>query len=286
MRLTRYIRRRRAARRAQVIGLCRFSYPALGGFKTEHDSPADRAAYLYEPARLDARFRLFEAFTLPSLRAQTDRDFTFLIVVGDDFPADRMAQLRALTADVPQVVIQAHPPGRHRSVMAEAIASIREPGRYSIQFRLDDDDAMGVGFVAKCRAMLRQHFPLFEGSRHVAIDFTRGWNARATAQGIMAEPANQLFLGVAFAIVFRPDVALSVMNFTHHEVWQHMPTITRTDPDMWLRGVNDHNDSGDAIGGAVQPLTEDQAARFARAFGITETRVRALCARSAVPDIR
>ena len=37
MRLTRYIRRRRAARRAQVIGLCRFSYPALGGFKTEHD---------------------------------------------------------------------------------------------------------------------------------------------------------------------------------------------------------------------------------------------------------
>ena len=131
---------------------------------------------------------------------------------------------------------------------------------------------MGVGFVAKQRAILRQHFALFAGSRHVAVDFTRGWNARLAAGGILAEPANQLFLGVAFAIVFRPDTALSVMNFTHHEVWQHMPTITRTDPDMWVRGVNDHNDSGDRIGQNVQPLTVDQAARFARAFGITGAR--------------
>ena len=283
MRLTRYLRRRRAARRAQVIGLCRFSYPALGGFKTEHDTPQARAAYLYAPDRLDDRFRLFEAFTLPSLRAQTDQDFTFLIVVGQDFPSDRMARLKALTADLPQVVIQAHPPGRHRSVMSDAIASVREPGRYSIQFRLDDDDAMGAGFVGKCRTILRQHFPLFEGSRHVAIDFTRGWNARATAEGVLAEPANQLFLGVGFAIVFRPDVALSVMNFTHHEVWQHMPTITRTDPDMWVRGVNDHNDSGDAIGRGVQPLSAEQADRFFRAFGITDAQVRAICA---PPDVR
>jgi DUF971 family protein len=279
MLFSRYLDRRRAARKAQVIGICRFSYPALGGFKTEHETPQDRARFLYAPARLDQRFRLFEAFTLPCLRAQTDPDFTFLIIIGEDFPPERLAQLRALTADLPQVVIQAHPPGRHRTVMAEAIASVRQQGRYSIQFRLDDDDAMGVGFVAKCRKTLHQYLALFQGSRHVAIDFTRGYNARAGAEGILAEPANQLYLGVAFAIVFRPDVALSVMNFTHHEVWQHMPTITRTDPDMWVRGVNDHNDSGDRIGRDVTLLTAEQETRFQRAFGISAERVRALCGR-------
>ncbi|MCP3879258.1 MAG: hypothetical protein GY701_12850, partial [Sulfitobacter sp.] len=49
----------------QVLGLCRFSYPALGGFQVGHDSTADRIAYLYDPARLEERFRLFETVALP-----------------------------------------------------------------------------------------------------------------------------------------------------------------------------------------------------------------------------
>lgn len=279
MRIPGQLTPRRTARNAQVIGLCRFSYPALGGFKTEHESPGERARFLYAPERLDERFRLFEMFTLPSIRTQTNEDFTFLIVIGEDFPPERREQLEALTADIPQVVIQAHPPGRHREVMARAINSVREKGRYSIQFRLDDDDAMGVGFVHKVRNMLFQHFPLFEGSRHVCLDFTRGWNAMGTPEGIMAEPTRALFLGVAFAIVFRPDVDLTVMNFTHGEVWQHMPTITRTDPDMWIRGVNRFNDSGDRIGENMKLLTREQEDRFERAFGVNAEWVRARAAR-------
>ena len=261
---------------AQVIGLCRFSYPALGGFKREHETPEARAQYLYADARLDERFRLFEAFTLPSLRAQTDPDFVFLIVVGQDFPAHRLAQLRALTAGMPQVVIQAHPPGQHRSVMAEAINSVRKPGVFSIQFRNDDDDAVGVSFVARLRQVLAESPLLFAAHRHVAVDFTKGHSARADARGILAEPATQLFLGCGLALVFRPGVPLTVMNFTHHEVWQHMPTLTFTDPDMYLRGLNDHNDSGDRVGQNVALLSPDDEARFARAFGISSERVRAI----------
>ncbi|WP_068306679.1 glycosyltransferase [Pararhodobacter sp. CCB-MM2] len=279
MALKDFLERRKASRGAHVIGLCRFSYPALGGFKNEHDTPEDRARYLYAPERLDERFRLFEAFTLPSLRTQTDQDFTFLIVVGEDFPPDRMEQLRALTADLPQVVIVPRAPGRHREVMSEVIEQFRVPDSFSIQFRLDDDDAMGVGFVHKCRRILDQNYQLFEGSRHVAIDFTRGWNALPSAEGIRAARQKALYLGVSFAIAFRPDTKLSVMNFTHHEVWQHMPTITRTDPDMWVRGVNAHNDSGDRINEGLRRLTEEEEQKFERAFGITMEHVRAVYAR-------
>ena len=49
----------------QVIGLCRFSYPGIGGFQIEHDSLEDRIAFLYAPERLEERFRFFECFTLP-----------------------------------------------------------------------------------------------------------------------------------------------------------------------------------------------------------------------------
>ncbi len=276
MAIKEYLERRRASRSAQVIGLCRFSYPALGGFKTEHDTPEERAKFLYAPERLDERFRLFETFTLPSLRTQTDQDFIFLVVVGEDFPPERMEQLRRITADIEQVVIVPRAPGRHRDVMKEVIDEYRVPGSYSIQFRLDDDDAIGVGFVHKCRRILDQNFMLFEGSRHVAIDFTRGWNARPTAKGLRAERQKALYLGVAFAIAFRPDTDLCVMNFTHHEVWQHMPTITRTDPDMWIRGVNDHNDSGDRIGTKLRYLTPEEETKFEKAFGVTQEHVRSV----------
>ena len=284
MRLTRFFRRRLLALRppgpqAQVIGLCRFSYPATGGFQAGPQTLAERAAYLYDPDRLDERFRLFEALTLPSIRAQSDPDFTLLIVIGTDLPPARQAQLRDLTADVPQVVIQAHPQGEHRPVLKAAINSVRRPGCFSIQFRNDDDDAIGVGFVAGLRQTLRESLPLFRAHRHVAVDFTRGWNVLASDRGIQAEPVQRLFLGVAFGIVFRPDVALSVMNFTHHEVWKHMPTLSRTEPDMFLRGGNDHNDSGTRHSPALPLLTVEQEAHFQRAFGVSAARVRAIYGR-------
>ena len=274
MGVIRAIRNRLKARKVQVIGLCRFSYPALGGYKIGHDDPAERARFLYDPQRLDERFRLFEAFTLPSLRAQTDPDFTFVIVIGQDFP--QRDRLEALVAGMPQVVIQAHAPGPHRQVMKTAINAVRRPGAWSIQFRHDDDDAVNKHFVAKLRRVFAQHYPLFAGNRHVTIDFTRGFNVMGRPAGMMIEPAQALFLGVGFAIVFRPGVDLTVMNFTHHEVWQHMPTITRHDPDMWLRGVNEHNDSGDVMGLNLKRPDDDMIRRIENAFGVSDSAVRAL----------
>lgn len=275
----RRIRHLRAARKAQVIGLCRFSYPALGGFQIEHDTPETRAAYLYAPERLDERFRLFEAITLPSIRNQTDPNFTFLIVIGDDFPPERRAQLEALTRDVPQVVIQAHPPGRHRDVMKDAINSLRKPGVFSIQFRNDDDDAINLRFVEKLRYALADCFPLFAGSQLVSVSFTRGYNARISPQGLLVEPELELMPAVSCAIVVRPGNHLTVMNFAHHEVWRHMPVISRTDPDMWIRGVNDHNDSRANIGRELKPLAPKHERKFQQVFGIDSDVVREIARR-------
>ena len=89
----------------QVIGLCRFSYPALGGFQREHETIEQRKAFLYNEARLKHRLRLFQAFKLPSILAQTDRNFQYLILVGDDLPTWARAQLDDLTAAVDHIKI-------------------------------------------------------------------------------------------------------------------------------------------------------------------------------------
>lgn len=258
----------------QVVGLCRFSYPALGGFQHQHDSPEERARYLYSPERLEERFRTFEAITLPGIRNQTDPDFTFLVVIGTDFP--QRDRLEALLADVPQAVIQAYPPRPHREVMREAINAVRDPqAALSLQFRLDDDDGVNTRFVARlkqsaceCRALLLRH-------PKSVIDFTHGHLIRPTARGIEAEAVVRLGWP-AVAMGFRKGNQMSVMNFAHHTVWREAPTVLLNDPDMYVRGWHPHNDSTFYSGKPLTLLEPDEEARFADAFAIDAARVRAL----------
>jgi hypothetical protein len=94
----------------RTVGICRFSYLGKGGFKVGHDDPAALAAFLYDEGRMEERFRLFEAITLPCVAQQTDPDFTFLIITGKWLPARYLERLRALTSDVSQCTIRQYPP--------------------------------------------------------------------------------------------------------------------------------------------------------------------------------
>jgi len=265
----------------QVIGLCRFSYPAEGGFQVGHDSPAERADWLYASERMEERFRYFEAFTLPSLRAQTNGNFDLVVVVGDDLPAPYRARLDALLADLPQAQVQAHPPGPHRQVMQAAINAVRKGGRPSLQFRMDDDDAVGVDFVRQLRRTARRLLPELEGNRHIAIDFSRGWIAAPGPEGIMAAPSTQKLTTAALAVAFEPRVALSVMNFSHVRLPKMMKCFHFDDRDMFLRGHSRWNDSRqgpDTKEVALSLLDAAGEARFRTTYGIDADRVRAIFA--------
>lgn len=259
----------------QVIGLCRFSYPAQGGFQTEHDSHEERTRFLYADARMDERFRIFEAFTLATLKAQTDPDFTLLVVTGADMPPHRLAQLRALLDTLPQAVLRVLKPGRHRSVMQQVINDARDR-RPCIQFRMDDDDGVACDFVAKTRAQAAEAAPLIARNRLTAIDFTRGHIAQPTAAGILAEPTARQYWVPSLSVVARAGEALTVMNFNHVKLWQFMPTITLHDPDMFVRGISDWNDSGVRSGPAAALLDRAGETLFRRRYGICADRVRAL----------
>ena len=227
----------------QVVGFCRFSYPAEGGFQVEHDDIATREAYLYSAARMDERFRHFETVCLPGLRAQTDPDFTFLILVGTSLPPGLRARLEALVDDFPQARIVARPPAPHRAVCQEVINEARDMAAPCLQFRHDDDDAVAVDFVATLRQAARDVTSLLGKHRLVGFDWNRGFIARPDAEGILAEETVTPFWGVAQAMAVQPGVRQTIMNFGHNKILRFMPTVTFTDRPMYVRGHNDHNDS-------------------------------------------
>ncbi|MBY6140670.1 putative rhamnosyl transferase [Leisingera daeponensis] len=264
----------------QVIGLCRFSYPAIGGFQVEHGTMAERIAYLYSDARMEERFRLFETVALPSLRAQSDPDFDLVIVTGDSLPRQHRDRLCDLTAGLPQVRIAAEPPRRHREVMKELLnRARRDPDRPCLQFRFDDDDAVAGEFVERLRETAADCAPLLAKTDTAAIDFNRGYIAEFSAAGIAAtDPAVHPYFTAALAMYAAGGCRKSVMNFAHHRIHHHMPTVTVTDVPMWVRSHNRFNDSRQerARPAAVAPLTPKQEREFATVFGIDAARVRAV----------
>ena len=266
----------------EVIGLCRFSWPGSGGFQIRHDTLEARRAHLYAPDRLADRLRIFEAFTLPSLHAQTDPDFTLIVVIGPDLPTPARARLETMLAGVPQAVLSEQPPGTHRAVMRDVVtAARRRPDAPCAQFRLDDDDAVNRGFVAGLRAAVARFGPAMAGERWWAVDYNRGWQAVPGPAGISAAELQRPYVSAGLGLVFAPGVDKAVLDFAHHRVWQSMPTVTLTDPDMFVRGIDGHNDSDGAEAlrrFPVVPLDPDGEARFRTAFGIDADRVRALYA--------
>lgn len=264
----------------EVIGLCRFSYPAIGGFQVEHGSAEERAEYLYNPDRMEERFRTFESVTLPALKGQTDPDFTLLIIVGDSLPAAYLSRLQELTVDLPQAMIKAYPPGPHRQVMQSAINDVRRfDGLPCLQFRMDDDDAVAFNFVQKLREVANDVRTFAEKHRHIAIDFNQGFIVRPSHDGLWAAQTKIPYTTAGLALLVRPDVRMTIMNFAHSKVGQKMPTVTLTGEDMLIRGHNDFNDSRQKPG--VKPvklerLDQDAEQYLRETFGIDAHHVRKL----------
>lgn len=263
----------------QVIGICRFSYPGEGGFQVEHGSLEDRIAYLYSADRMEERFRTFSTITLPPLRAQTDDDFTLLIVIGDSLPDRYRDRLEALVEGMPQVALQSHAPGPHRKVMQRAINLVRHDSKDPcLQFRMDDDDAVAVTYVERLRETAQDLRKLGRKHRHIAIDFNQGYIARPGPGGLAVAATTAPYTTPGLALMFKPSVRLSVMNFSHNKVAQAMPTVTFTGEDMMLRGHNDYNDSRQKQGirpEKLSPLDSKGEALFRSVYNIDADAVRA-----------
>ncbi|KIC08691.1 hypothetical protein RA19_18700 [Leisingera sp. ANG-M1] len=261
----------------QVIGLCRFSYPAIGGFQIEHETIEERIAYLYAEERMEERFRLLETVALPGLRKQSDQDFDLIMLIGKSLPRRHLERLHDLTAGMPQVAVHAEPPRRHREVMKELLNIARgDLDKPCLQFRADDDDAVAIDFVERLRQTAQDCAKLFENSPTAAIDFNRGYVAQFGAAGIEAEPAISPYATAALGMYAASGVRRTIMNFAHHRIHHHMPSVTITDSPMWVRSHNGFNDSRQRRAKPVEtlPLTDAQRAEFETRFAIREDHVK------------
>jgi len=235
----------------QVVGLCRFSYPAnINAFQTRHKDMVERTATLYAPDRLEARTFLFANILLPGLRAQTDPDFTLLLLMGEDFPEPWRSRILGAITYVPQIKPVFRPPGlNHRDLYRELFLAERDTTAGLVaEFRIDDDDALSVDFVERLRMAEPVLAALVEEHDRAAIDFQKGLVMTLGQGQIGYRPVVVPGWAPALAMVQRPRSEKCVMDGMHHKMWLHMPSVTFQDSPMFLRGSHDTNDSQIRLG--------------------------------------
>ena len=228
----------------QIIGICRFSYPAEGGFQRLHGTIEERTAYLYDENRLARRFITLETVTLPSIEAQTDGDFTFVIVIGSSLPADAKKRLYSKTAHIPQVIVVERDSGPYRPTMQDVMDQIRDPrADICIQFRLDDDDGVGVDFIAELRKASARSNDLLRYGGKFAVDFSSGFTASFSPKGVKMALVQKQLWTPALAIVLLPRCKRSILNYGHHLLANEMPVVTLPNHNMFIRSFHGDNDS-------------------------------------------
>lgn len=253
-----------------MLGLCRFSLLVEGGFQTIHQTLQARREMLYDPRRLEYRLAWFQHLCLAGLRVQTDPDFTLVVLTGEDFPADWMARLRAVAAEVPQAVVVTRPPGRHRDVCMGALAPHIDPKADVVgQFRLDDDDTVACDFIARSRADFAGFRGLFDRHGRVGSNYASGVVVSDTGPHLAFDSRVVTNWSCATTLYFSPDSTTGLMDYGHHRLAEFMPMVTQTDSPMYLRGWHDGNDSRRRRQGSGEPWAEDRAAPvLAERFGI------------------
>lgn len=257
--------------RVQMLGLCRFSYLGLRGYQRDHATVEERRAFLYDPDRLARRWLWFTTLALPGWRAQTDPDFTLVIMTGPDLPEPYLSRLYDLVAATPQLRLELIPPmDRHLEACRAAVAPHVEPGADVIgHFRHDDDDAVALDYVARARHDFSQAAGLWRAEGRLSLDHSRGLMLRIGAGGADLTPRIAHNMGVALTVFLAPDRPDTALHYNHTKLPLWMPGVAVTRPLMFIRSIHADSDSGDAGPGIPFDMTRAEIDRhLARRFGM------------------
>lgn len=234
-----------AATKIQPIGVCRFSLVTEGGFKRGPSSVEERAAYLFDDTRMAIRMAWFTHALMPSIRAQTDQDFIFVVLASSLMPQKWQDQLAEAVSGCPAIRLDFVDPGKHYEICNGAFDRYTEPDADVIaQFRLDDDDALARDYVQRVRADFDAYMaPLYQRFEMVSSDYTSGFILEADGREAQLYRTFASTWTCAQTLYLPPRSSKSLFVWGHHQLHCFMPTLTLNDKNMFLRGRHGTNDS-------------------------------------------
>ena len=244
--------------RHEIAGVVRFSYPAKTGYAISTDDEAALEAVLYEPGRLDRRFRLFERLTVPSLVSQTDADFRTILLVGHRMPDAALSRLETAIRPLRGAMILPLPALNHYDATRQAFTAAGSPGMTHLTgFRLDDDDALDRGFIARLRLVVDGLLASLAPERGIVVGHNRGLFLHlSTAEPQIYEVVEKLPIGIGLSMTVKAGTNENIFRRNHRLLPQYYSTFTDAVTPSFIRTIHSDNDSEPYASGQVNRLGE------------------------------
>lgn len=202
-------------------------------------TPGREDAIRNRPGWLAERFAMFEDICLPSIAAQTCRDFTWIIYFDKDTPQafkDRIEKLRQTVPFVPYYTGLFAAEGWNRSI-GEVIPD-RTP--LLLTTRLDNDDALANDYIERAQQTARDH----ADTAPLCVNFGRGYIRTDTALYDVSHPSNAFFSRLC---AWEDDMR-TAMSILHMTIADHGTVVQLGAPGGWLQVVHGGNVSNKVRG--------------------------------------
>lgn len=182
-------------------------------------------------AWLEHRFDLFERFCLPSVQAQRNADFVWLVYFDQETPDDLKARARAYEQTAPL-----RPVFTAGAASLEVIAgSLADAGcldrRFLITSRMDNDDAVAPFFLDELQRA-------FTGQAFTFVNFTHGLELSGSRVYRRPDPANAF---ISLIEEVQPDGPRTVFCCQHEDAPRTGPVLQLRTRPAWLQVSHGEN---------------------------------------------
>lgn len=250
-----------------VFGYIRFSYMGRSDVRLAQLGEGSGSAYfdqLFASQRMETRFHYFEKLCLPSLVAQTDQDFSIVVLASEDMPQPFRARLEQAVANIPQITVYYRDSPQLGDALNPIIADLMaNETRNSVHFRLDDDDALAATAVANLRRFARH---LYAGN---VISMSRGFHLFTHDGKPYLTPKIEPYIAIGWARIHKPGDFRNPFTFSHRQIASRVPSFLNPRPISYIHTLHPHSDSNHHHGTTLPRLVRENP-EFDDAEGLAE----------------
>lgn len=182
---------------------------------------------------LNDRIQLFEKFCFPSVKAQKNKNFLWLIFLDVDTPKkfiDTLEVFKSEFRNIRFVYINS------LNVLGESIKyfiskNVTEP--YVITSRLDNDDSLSEDYIQEIQNQ-------FDEQEFCAIDFLDGYTLLDSGKGFLLGKKKHSF-NPFISLIEKNENPLTVFHFDHAH-WKKVSAVKRIkNKRVWLSVIHENN---------------------------------------------
>jgi hypothetical protein len=210
---------------------------------------------------LNDRLRLFEAYCLPSVAAQSNRNFSWYLYFDDSTPSEYLDRVAVAIAGTNNVFIKRCALWEGSTLVNDVVTGLDEHTRWVITTRLDNDDGLQRDFVTMLHAAVEERMEF--------LNFPRGiiwYSGKCYAYG---HPSN------AFLSMIEPaNSPRTVWLVPHEKAARIAPVRQLSDIPAFLQVVHGNNVSNKPRGTRIdarRALSGFEAIEALRGSGQRET---------------